>query len=209
MQKLQKSDENEMVYQFLRAERDSPRHAEEFQLAFESLRELGMDISYIEQILSNGNITSEQENEIRRRILGVKRGFKKNRGLFENFPENAEWTYAVFGPEDLPKIFYLNFPDWNERTNNTGRPTDFATVLLQDKAENMREFRQIAKNIKNAPPMIFVTDENESRFTILEGHHRMTAYALAPETFENIRVLLGICAGAELKKWPFGNFGRK
>jgi hypothetical protein len=65
-------------------------------------------------------------------------------------------------------------------------------------------FIECAEKIKTGckfPPLIFLTDGDEQRFIILEGHKRMTAYGLEPESFHNISVLLGYCKSEELDKW--------
>jgi len=38
-------------------------------------------------------------------------------------------------------------------------------------------------------------------FVIVEGHQRMTAYALAPEYFRDVEVIVGKCSKEELEKW--------
>ena len=48
--------------------------------------------------------------------------------------------------------------------------------------------------------MFFLTADFED-FVIVEGHLRMTAYALAPEHFQDISVIVGKCAGEELEGW--------
>lgn len=35
----------------------------------------------------------------------------------------------------------------------------------------------------------------------MEGHQRMTAYALVPECFHNVEAVVGKCSEEELGKW--------
>lgn len=60
-----------------------------------------------------------------------------------------------------------------------------------------------AEYIKNGgtfPRLFFLTADYEN-FMIVEGHQRMTAYALVPECFENVEVIVGKCSEEELGKW--------
>jgi len=50
------------------------------------------------------------------------------------------------------------------------------------------------------PKLFFLTADYEN-FVIVEGHQRMTAYALVPECFWDVEVIVGKCSEAELKKW--------
>lgn len=47
---------------------------------------------------------------------------------------------------------------------------------------------------------ILLTSDLE-HFVIVEGHFRITAFALAPEHFNNIECLVGKCSNDDLKKW--------
>jgi hypothetical protein len=198
--KTNPTSENEMVYEFLKMEASSERWAE-------SINSVLRDMNVKPEIITRGNLKSEKENAIRAEILSQFRGYKRNAEIFGNFPQNTNWTWAVFGKEDLQKIMYIDYSYWNEISNNTGSPTEAAKTILSGKTifdVPNDGFINAAQKIKNGnifPPMIFLTDETARKFIILEGHLRMTAFALVPEMFENVSVLLGICSSAELNKW--------
>lgn len=64
-------------------------------------------------------------------------------------------------------------------------------------------FLQAAKYIENGgrfQNMIFLTADLNS-FVIVEGHHRMTAYALTPKHFDNIHCIVGKCSQSDLEAW--------
>ena len=64
-------------------------------------------------------------------------------------------------------------------------------------------FLHAAEYIKNGgafPKLFFLTSDYES-FVIVEGHFRMTAYALVPECFNNVEVIVGKCNSEELNNW--------
>ena len=100
MRKIRLSNENEMVYEFLNMEIASDRYVEQIMVVSEKLH-IDRDI------VTNGNIASEQENALRTEILGHFRGYKKNEKLFENFPTKIDWVWTVFDKEDISKIIYI------------------------------------------------------------------------------------------------------
>ena len=198
---LKPSTENEMVLHFLKMEYQSERWAGEIEAALENL---GVN----PKIITSGNLDSEEENAARVAVLGQFRGYPTAE-LFTNFPEEIDWCWAVFGGDDLPRIFYIEYSYWNELSNYTGKPIEAAKTIAMGKTifdVPNDGFLKAAKHLElqteseNAfPPMIFLTDS--TRYIILEGHLRMTAYALVPEAFENVSVILGRCSSADLDKW--------
>ena len=113
------------------------------------------------------------------------------------------WT--VFD-RDISKIVYIEYSYWNELSNYTGSPLEAAKTILSGKIiydvpnDGFFKGAQSLKDGYKFPPLIFLTDKNESRYIILEGHVRMTAYGLVPELFYSVPVLLGYYEYEELKK---------
>ncbi|MCL2079465.1 MAG: hypothetical protein FWH17_06430 [Oscillospiraceae bacterium] len=199
MKKIKQSSENEMIYEFLKMEFSSDRY---FEKILSALRELNIDKS----VITNGNIESEQENVLRAKILKQFRGYR-DREIFERFPSKINWFWTVFDKEDITKIFYIEYSYWNELSNYTGSPLEAAKTILSGKTiydvpnDNLIRGAEKIKAGHKFPPLIFLTDENQSRYNILEGHGRMTAYALIPDLFNDVSVLLGVCDANELNKW--------
>ena len=199
MRKIKPSNENEMVYEFLKMEIDSDRYREQIKNILEELQIDG-------KIITNGNIMSAKENNLRAEILKRFRGWR-NEELFENFPQNIEWVWTKFDREDMLKIKYIEYSYWNELSYYTGSPLEAAKYILSGKTLFGMEtggFIEDAKWLTEGnrfPPLIFLTDENESRYIVLEGHCRMTAYGLVPVLFQDLSVLLGYCGSDELEKW--------
>ena len=199
MRKIKLSNEDEMVYEFLKMEIYSDRFREKIEAI---LTEMDIDRS----IVLNGNLMSEQENGIRAEILRRFRGYRNNE-IFEHFPTKIDWVWTVFDQEDISKILYIEYSYWNELSNYTGSPLEAAKTILSGKTvydvpnDGSIKGAQRLKEGRRFPPLIFLTDESESRYIILEGHGRMTAYGLVPELFENVSVLLGYCNHKELNVW--------
>jgi hypothetical protein len=199
MKKIKPSSEHEMVCEFLKMELGSKRFGDEIRTAL-SDHEIKSDI------ITNGNLLSEHENALRAKILNRTRGYRSE-GIFENYPPTINWFWTVFNEDDLNKIFYIEYSYWNELSNYTGSPLEAAKTIQSGRTvydvPNDGAVEGAMKLRKGIifPPMIFLTDIEESRFIILEGHGRMTAYGLIPELFKNISVLLGYCKHEELNKW--------
>ena len=200
MKIIKQSTENEMIYEFLKMEIASIRYAEQIKSILDELH-------LSTEIITNGNILSQQENAARAEMLNRFRGYGRNEELFTNYPASVNWVWAIFGNEDIEKIKYIEYSYWNELSNYTGSPAEAAKTIRAGKTiydVPNDGFLIAAQKLKNGctfPPLICLTDETESRYILLEGHLRMTAYALEPEFFQNVSVLVGYCSGEALDKW--------
>lgn len=199
MKLLRKSSEEEMLLEFLKAEYGSERFSEEIKKAMTAL-------GYDEKIILSPDIQSAPENLQRKKLMGKFRGYGLNRELFKNFPAVTSYELCSFTGEDLAKIRYINYSYWNELSDNTRSPLTAAKNILNGKTvfgESTEGFIRVSEYLKRGgkfPVMYFLTDDFE-RFVIVEGHLRMTAYALAPECFVNAGAIVGKCDPMELKKW--------
>lgn len=101
MRKKKTSNENEMVYEFLKMEIDSDRYRDRIE-------DILAEMQVSRDIITNGSISSEQENALRTEILRRFRGWR-NEELFENFPSKIDWVWTEFGKEDISKIFYIEY----------------------------------------------------------------------------------------------------
>lgn len=196
---VRKSSENEMILEFLKAESTSVRFCE--QLA-ESMERLGVTQALIDE----ANLKNEEENEKRKKLLGDFRGYGENRELFDRFPEITEWNLCKFSRKDLEHIRYIDYSYWNELSKGTGKPLSAAETIRQGTeifGVSNEGFLRAAEYIKSGggfPRLFFLTSDYEN-FVIVEGHQRMTAYALVPEYFLNVEVIVGKCSEEQLKKW--------
>ena len=199
MRKIKASNENEMAYEFLKMELDSERFGTEIEVI---LNEMHINNG----IIANGNIKCDKENAIRAEVLKRFRGYRDNE-LFENFPAAIEWVWTEFDREDIDKILYIEYSYWNELSSYTGSPLEAAKTIRSGKIifdvpnDAVKNGAKKLTHGHTFPPLIFLTDETEQHYIILEGHSRMTAYGLVPDLFQNVSVLLGFCCKNELKKW--------
>lgn len=199
MKILRNSSEAEMIYEFLRTEFFSDRFSEQLKKAMNAL-------SIDEQLILSADLRNEDENALRKELLGEFRGYGRNEELFENFPSQIEWSVCSFTEEDLEKIQYIDYSYWNELSEGTRSPLTAAKAVRKGVTiygQSTEGFLHAAKYIENGGSfqnMIFLTSDFNS-FVIVEGHLRMTAYALTPKHFDNIQCIVGKCSQKDLDIW--------
>lgn len=164
------------------------------------------ELDIAESIITDGNISSEYENNLRAEVLRRFRGWRDSE-MFEDFPVEINWFWTVFDNDDIKKIYYIIYSYWNELSDYTGSPLEAAKMILSGKKifglpnDDSINGAEMLRTGHKFPPLIFLTDYEESRYIILEGHSRMTAYGLVPDMFHDVPVLLGYCNQIELAKW--------
>lgn len=199
MQIIRDANENEMILNFLQGELESDRFSGKLNTIINNLN-LSTDL------IINANINDATENENRKKILAKFRGYGNNLSLFENFPNIEEYKFAQMYYEDLSNVKYINYSYWNELSLGTSLPR-FAAKAIFDGVEpydvsnkpflnGLDEF----KNGRRFQPVILLTSDYKE-FIILEGHSRITIYALAGELFVGAKCYILKCNDYELKKW--------
>lgn len=199
MKVLHQSSEEEMILEYLRAEVSSKRFSDNIR---KTMKKLALD----EKIISSANLQSDDENRERRKLLGAVRGYGRNESMFERFPAITDWKLCSFSQEDLDKIRYIDYSYWNELSGGTHRPVDAAETIRKGiciYGQSNEGFSNAASYIRNGgifSKMFFLTADFES-YVIVEGHLRMTAYAMAPDYFNDVEVIVGKCDADELNGW--------
>ena len=196
---LRTSSEEEMISEFLKAEYSSERFSEQIKKA---MKKLSLD----ESIILSADLNNANENIARKRLLGEFRGYGLNLELFENFPNEIQWSLCNFVSSDLSSIRYINYSYWNELSQGTHSPLTAAKTILNGIEiynQSNAGFVKAAEFIKSGgkfPRPILLTSDSE-HFVIVEGHLRITAFALVPEHFNNAECFVGKCSSDDLKKW--------
>ncbi|MDE7303765.1 MAG: hypothetical protein K2N60_10655 [Oscillospiraceae bacterium] len=159
-----------------------------------------------ESIILSADLNNINENIARKKLLGEFRGYGLNRELFENFPGEIQWSLCNFVSKDLNSIRYIDYSYWNELSQGTHSPLKAAQTILNGIEiydQSNAGFLKAAEFIKGGgkfPRPILLTSDSE-HFVIVEGHLRITAFALVPEYFNNVECFVGKCSGDDLKKW--------
>ncbi len=199
MEILCESSEDEMILEFLKAESTSERFSETLAA---SMERLGMT----EKLITNADLCVDAENRQRKKLWGDSRGYGENRELFERFPKVSEWTLCRFFGNDLEHIRYIDYSYWNELSNGTGKPLVAAETIRHGTeifGVSNEEFLRAAEYIQRGGsfPRLFFLTADYVNFVIVEGHQRVTAYALALECFKDVEVIVGKCDAEALEKW--------
>ncbi|MGW2697773.1 hypothetical protein [Streptomyces sp. NPDC001296] len=176
MQVLGMSSEDEMVACFLGGELSSRRFGQ-------NLRSQLAATGHAEQLLTHPDLSDTGANSVRRALLAATRGYGENRDLFENFPIQVAWTRALLSADEAARVRYLDYSYWAELSGGSRRPADAAARIRA----GLRAFDVPNEPFVDAahafirgerfPPLILV-GERQDNLVCLEGHVRLTAYAL-------------------------------
>jgi hypothetical protein len=186
-----------MISAFLAAELDSPRFGPEI-LAL--LARDGRDTSVVERPL----LTDEDANAYRAQLLDGYRSWLRREGLFNGFPAHVDWFRAVLTADEVLEILYIDWDWWLTISGGTRSPREAARLIRAGEVpgETTEGWEPIAARLQEgtARELIVVTTPDHSRLVAVEGHVRLTAYALYPEYLrERVEVLLGV--SDEIAKW--------
>jgi hypothetical protein len=198
MRIVRDSSEAEMVAAFLRAELDSSRYGDRVRAL---LDEAGAD----EGLLRRPRITDPRENELREDLLDRYRGWLSREGLFGGFPEGVDWSLAALARDEVLSILYINWDWWLTVSGGTRRPLDAAARIQGGEipGSTVEEHEPIAARLRSSklpPELIVVAPQDRSRLVLLEGHFRLTAYALFPEFLPaELEVFLG--TSDDIRRW--------
>lgn len=197
MNLIRKTNEAEMILEFLKGELNSKRFNENLNNA---INELGLDSN----IILNGNINDDQENIDRLKIMKKFRGYPDEE-LFERFPKIEEWKYLELNEKDIDNIYYIDYDYWNKLSNGTSKPVEAAKVIKSGKeiyeVSNQPFLDGIEYNkINKFPPVILITC-NDEKYLIIEGHSRMTVYGFNPSKLNGTYAYVGYTTEEEMKKY--------
>jgi len=173
------SSEDEMVWLFLRGELDSERWG------------LRIRSTIDERMLLEPDLEDDAENAQRRAALTAVRGYESREGLFHGFPHDVVWSWAELEPDEVLEIRYIDYDYWVELSRGSRGPADAAEQIRA----GVDVFRVPSADFladvgADAPPLIVVGDEG--KLVVLEGHVRLTRYALRPDALPPaLTVLLG------------------
>jgi hypothetical protein len=178
MRLLRAITEDEMVSVFLKTEINSVRFEPQI-LAL--LHRDGKD----RNVVDTPDLSNAQENTYRMRLLGDFRGYRRNAGLFIGFPDRVEWHRAVLTPDELIRVRYIDYSYWNELSSGMRLPTFAAETVRAGKViygQNTQGYLELAKELCRGarfPELILTAVSPIAPLVVMEGHVRLTAYALA------------------------------
>jgi hypothetical protein len=196
MRILRPATEDEVVATFLRGELDSGRYGPVLRTM------LKRDGAAVE-VLARPDLADVPANRYRRGLLDEYRGFEQRIGLFGGFPEQVDWHRAALTPDEVLEILYIDWDWWLRISDGTRRPAVAAQKIRRGEVpgSTVEEHRMVFDAPQ--PELIVATTPARSTLVVLEGHYRLTAYAMFPERLpDELELYLG--EAEDMDKW--GNF---
>jgi hypothetical protein len=187
---------DEATATFLRGELESPRFRERLAAL---LDEDGAD----HELVADPDLADPHANEYRRALLGRHREWLSGPHVFGDFPGSLVWFRAGLTPDEVLAIHYIDWDWWLTISGGTRSPREAARRIRagQVPGSNAEEHEPIARRLGSADlpaELIVVTSPDHSRLVVVEGHVRLTAYALFPEVLpDELEILLGVSDGIE------------
>ena len=197
MRVIAAADEAEVVAAFLRAEVDSQRFGPR---VIELLDQHGWPRS----LLAQPDTSDPAANAARRELLGEHRGFGRDEGMFRGFPEEIRWLRVALTPQEVASVLYIDWDWWLMVSDGSRRPEDTARRMRSGLAPgDPAELEPIAARLRSPDPppeLILLTTPTRERLVVVEGHVRLTAYALYPECLPpELQVYVG--ESPEAERW--------
>jgi hypothetical protein len=177
VQILAASSDEEMIATFLRGELSSERFSGAIRTCLASFGQP-------EQLLTCPDLSAAAANAARRRVLAATRGYGEDQSLFIDFPAQVRWIRAVLGADEMARVRYMDYSYWYEISGGTRLPADAAARIqagIQAWDVPNDRFTRASRALAGGEqflPLILV-GENQHELVCLEGHLRLTAYALA------------------------------
>jgi hypothetical protein len=196
MRILRPATEDEVVATFLRAELHSGRYGP-------VLRKLLERDCLDPDVLARPDLTDLAANRYRSGLLDEYRGFERRIGLFGGFPEQVDWHRAALSRREVLEILYIDWDWWLDISDGTRRPKVAADKIRRGEVpgSTVEEHRMLLDVPQ--PELIVATTPDRATLVVLEGHYRLTAYALFPGLLpDELEVYLGEAEG--MAAW--GNF---
>jgi hypothetical protein len=169
--------EDEMIAVFLLAELSSDRFGRGIRAALDAADQK-------ETLITAADLGDAGQNRARRRILAATRGYGENWDVFENFPARVRWVRAKLVPGELARVRYMDYSYWNKLSGGSRLASDAAQQVrrgIKVFGVSNRRFLRAARAVERGellPPLI-LAGRRRDRLICLEGHLRLTAYALA------------------------------
>jgi hypothetical protein len=184
--------EEEVIACYLRAELASDRHGPPLR---EAMARAGVGT----RVVTVPDIADAGANTARRALLTATREYDTRRGLFEDFPCDVTWSRVGLKPRQMLAVRYIDYDYWVELSKGTRLPTDAADTIRSGRTifgEPNQGFLDAAATLRQGvtfPELILVSTAADAPLVVLEGHLRLTAYGLVPDTLPpETTALLGL-----------------
>ncbi|ACB76889.1 hypothetical protein [Opitutus terrae] len=207
MRRLRASSTAEMIATFLQQEVASTRFGP-------AVRALLAKARLPEDLVTRPDLHDRRANTQRRGLLGAHRGYGSVTNTYlASFPTaGVRWAWWTLLPAELLAVRYINWDYWLELSGGTRRPLDAAAHVragVEPYGVNNAGVWAVAATVRAGgaiPPLILVTSNRYvpgrglGDLVVLEGHMRLTGYALASDALPPaLDVLIG--ASPAIARW--------
>jgi len=180
---LGRISEDEMIAVFLRGELESERFREKLQ-----------------GLLARDGVELESaDSAYRRQLLDEHRAYERREGLFLGFPREVDWFRAALTRDEVLDILFIDWSWWLDLSGRTRRPREAARRIRAGELTGMTggvTAEEHEPYLASSSELIAVTTPTHERRVLVEGHVRLTAYALFPDRVpEELEILLGVSEG--------------
>ena len=199
MRELERVTEHDMIAAFVRAE----LHSERFGAAVRA----ALHRHHVpRRVVERPDTADAAQNGQRLAILRDYRRYGLDNSLFDGFPyDDVVWSRVALAREEVLAIRYIDYDFWVELSGGTRLPVDAARRIRAGEAdpERARNFLRVAAALDRGATfheMIVVTAGGDAPLVALEGHLRLTVYALRPEHIPDpLTVVLG--TSPQMPRW--------
>jgi hypothetical protein len=182
MRELTRLTEHDMIAAFVRAELRSERFGADVRAAMRRHR-------VPRRAVEHPDTADARQNAQRRALLRDYRRYGLDRSLFDGLPYgDIVWSRVALTRDEVLAIRYIDDEYWVELSGGTRLPTEAARRIRASEADPESEygggFLRAAAALEGGASfheIIAVTAGGDSPLVALEGHLRLTAYALRPE----------------------------
>jgi hypothetical protein len=156
-------------------------------------------------VLGHPDIDDADANAYRARVLDRHRGWLKRIGLFQGLPRDLEWTLVALTPEEVLAMRYIDWDWWLEISDGTRDPSVAADRIRRGlvPGADLDEDRALAERLRSPTPppeLIAIAEPDFAKLVVLEGHVRLTAYALFPHVLpDELPVFVG--TSDDVQRW--------
>jgi len=156
-------------------------------------------------LIAEPDIGDADANAYRRALLGRHHEWLRGPHVFGNFPGDLDWSRVALTPDEVLTIRYIDWDWWLTISGGTRLPVEAAKRLRRGEIPggSAEEHEPIARRLGSSDPppeLIVVAPADLSRLVVVEGHVRLTAYALFPELLpDELEVLLGV--SDQVERW--------
>jgi len=141
-----------------------------------------------------------QSPRFRDEVLAGTRGWRIG-GLFEGLPTDLDWHRVALTPDEVLSILYIDWDWWLKISDGTRSPRVAAQRIWAGLVAggDPDADRLIAARLSSddPPPELIAVARPGDSMVLLEGHVRLTSYALWPEYLpDELEILLGLSENA-------------